>query len=102
MTDHRQTDPDDLAREVAALRAALTTLTGHKVFRSHATVPRLLWFNFLRGLALGLGSVVGATILVSALVFALSSIDFVPVIGEWATDIIDVIEAGNTGARPAP
>lgn len=102
MTDHRQTDPDDLAREVAALRAALTILTGHKVLRSHATVPRLLWFNFLRGLALGLGSVVGATILVSALVFALSSIDFVPVIGEWATDIIDVIEAGNTGARPAP
>jgi hypothetical protein len=48
---------------------------------------RLLAFQFLRGLALGLGTVVGATILVSFLVYLLSNIDFIPVIGEWASEI---------------
>ena len=81
--------------EIESLRAELARLNDHRVMRSHATVPRLLLFNFLRGLAFGLGSVVGATALVSVLVYMLSSIDFIPVIGEWATEIIRVIEVGE-------
>jgi hypothetical protein len=44
----------------------------------------MLAFQFVRGLALGLGTVVGASVLVSVLAFALAQIDFVPIVGEWA------------------
>jgi hypothetical protein len=81
-----------LEQEMAALGRSVDRLAGHKVLRSHATTGRLLWFNFLRGLAFGLGSVLGATVLVSVAVYVLSQIDFVPVIGEWAKEIVRVVE----------
>ncbi|MBO6790653.1 MAG: hypothetical protein HRT60_08570 [Dinoroseobacter sp.] len=84
---------ENLAEEVDALRLEIAKLNDQRFLRSQATWFGLLWYNFLRGLALGLGSVVGATLLVSVLVYMLSSIDFVPVIGEWANEIIAVIEA---------
>lgn len=84
---------ENLAEEVDALRLEIAKLNHQRFLRSQATWFGLLWYNFLRGLALGLGSVVGATLLVSVLVYMLSSIDFVPVIGEWANEIIAVIEA---------
>ncbi len=86
----------ELEREVAELGEGVSKLLEHRVMRSHATFPRLLLFNFLRGLAFGLGSVVGATALVSVVVYMLSSIDFIPVIGEWATEIIRVIDVGGS------
>ena len=84
---------ENLAEEVDALRLEIAKLNDQRFLLSQATWFGLLWYNFLRGLALGLGSVVGATLLVSVLVYMLSSIDFVPVIGEWANEIIAVIEA---------
>jgi len=51
-----------------------------------------------RGLAFGLGSVIGATILVYLVVASLSKIDFIPIIGEWAKEIADVIR--QNGANP--
>ena len=84
---------ENLAEEVDALRLEIAKLNDQRFLRSQATWFGSLWYNFLRGLALGLGSVVGATLLVSVLVYMLSSIDFVPVIGEWANEIIAVIEA---------
>ena len=84
-----------LEREIALLREEVARLNGHRFVQIHGSTLRLLWFQLLRGLAFGLGSVVGATILVSVLVYTLSSIDFVPVVGEWAAKVIGVIE----GAR---
>jgi hypothetical protein len=47
----------------------------------------LLAYWFASGLAFGLGTVLGGSILLSFLVLALSSIDFIPVIGDWAAQI---------------
>jgi len=44
-------------------------------------------FQLYRGLAFGLGSVLGATILVSVAAYLLAQIDFIPIIGDWAADI---------------
>jgi len=83
---------DSATQEMTALRRELERLNGHRLIRVYDNSVRLLWFQFLRGLAFGLGSVVGATILVSVLVYLLSSVDFIPVLGEWASEIIQVIE----------
>ena len=82
----------ELEREVSALREEIARLNDHRFMRVHASTVRLIWFQFMRGVAFGLGSVVGATIVVSVLLYALSSVDFVPVVGEWAAEVIRVIE----------
>ncbi|EBA04354.1 hypothetical protein RB2150_07623 [Rhodobacterales bacterium HTCC2150] len=52
----------------------------------------MMGFQLLRGLAFGLGSFLGATIVVSSLVYVLSFIDFLPVIGDWARQISTMIQ----------
>ena len=78
---------EDLMRELHALRAELHRLNSHRFIRVHNSVPRMLAFNFARGLAVGLGTVLGASVLLSLLVWGLSQIEFLPIIGEWAAQI---------------
>ena len=85
-------DDTDLRQEITALRVELERLNGHKFVTMHNTPARLLGFQFLRGIAMGFGTVVGATILVSVAAYLLAQIDFVPIIGDWATQIADEIQ----------
>ncbi len=66
-------------------------MNSHRFIRMHNSLAKLIWFNFMRGLAFGLGSVIGATVLVSVLVYFLRGIDFIPIIGDWATEVLSVI-----------
>lgn len=86
-----------LEREIALLREEVARLNRHRFVQIHGSTLRLLWLQLLRGLAFGLGPVVGATILASVLVYTLSNIDFVPLVGEWAAKVFGAIE----GARVA-
>ncbi len=85
--------PDTLKDDVHALRQELERLNNHGFIRIHNRPVKLLAFNFARGLAFGLGTVVGASVLLSLAAWALSQIDFIPVIGEWATLIAKEIQA---------
>ena len=81
-----------MQEEIAALRAEVARLNTHKFVTMHNSPVKLLLFQFLRGIAMGFGTVVGATILVSVAAYLLAQIDFVPIIGEWATRIADEIQ----------
>ena len=85
------TDLKRLAEEVERLNA-------HRFIRVHNSLWRLILFQFVRGLAFGLGSVVGATVLVSALVYTLSQVDFIPIIGDWAKAIVQEIQTDAQGS----
>jgi Domain of unknown function (DUF5665) len=86
---------DDLNEEMRRLREEVAMLNAHRFIQVQNSIPRLLAFNFARGLAFGLGTVVGASLLVSVVVYSLSQIDFIPVIGEWASQIADQIQIGR-------
>ena len=86
---------DDTKTEIAALREEIHKLNSHRFVRVHNSLIRLLLFQFIRGLAFGLGTVIGATMLVSVVVVMLSKIDFLPIIGDWASEIARQIEADN-------
>ena len=88
-------DSTKLEREIRTLRREVAELNGHKMLRVYGSTGRLIWSQFLRGLAFGLGSVVGATILVSVLVYFLSWVDFIPVIGEWAAEVVRIVQGGG-------
>ena len=87
----KQVDPDEdpLVREIRELR------TIH-FFRKQRTWPRMVWYNVVRGMAFGFGSLVGATVIVSLVIALLSpvvqQIDFIPLISDWIAKVIDIIE----------
>lgn len=92
MTEPTNTDAD-MAEEMARLSAAMETLSNHRFVRIHNSTWRMLGLQFIRGLALGLGTVLGASVLVSLVVLTLSQVSFIPVIGSWATQIIEEIQS---------
>jgi hypothetical protein len=82
-----------LEEEVRALRQEMTLMREHRMFLLYQSVPRVLLFRFASGMAVGLGTVIGATVLLSLIIWTLSQIEFIPIIGEWSVRIADEIEA---------
>ncbi len=101
--DTKTTEPSDpqppgLDAEVRALREELTLLREHQMFTLYQSVPRVLLFRFATGMAVGLGTVIGATVLLSLILWSLSQIEFIPIIGDWAAEIARAMtEALETG-----
>jgi hypothetical protein len=82
---------EDNRDEIKQLRIELERLNNHRFVQVHNSMPRLLGFQLIRGLAFGLGTVLGASLLLSILAWSLAQIDFIPVIGDWAAIIADRI-----------
>lgn len=65
--------------------------------RGHTRVYLSKWqvvlHNFLGGISWGVGTVIGATVIVALLLFILNRIDTVPVIGDYISRIINEIQA---------
>ncbi len=95
-------ETDDTKEAVAAIRhltREVEKLNGHRFIAVQNSVPRLILFQFTRGLAFGLGSVLGASLLVSVLTWWLSQFEFLPIIGDWMAQLADEFEraTGNGG-----
>ena len=69
-------------------------LNNHRFFRIHDSFWRMLGAALARGLMMGLGTVVGATLLLSLLVWTLAQIEFIPIVGEWAKQIAEIVQSG--------
>ena len=76
------------------LTAALARLATTRFIAMHDSIWQLLWINFLKGVALGFGTIVGATVVLWIVVSILSQMDFIPIIGEWAARLIEILEQG--------
>ena len=82
-----------LAQEIALLRREVALLNAHRFIRVQNSFVRMVAFQLLRGMALGLGTAIGATVLLSMVIYMLSEIDFIPVVGDWALQIVTEIES---------
>ena len=74
------------------LTAEVEKLNQHRFIRIQNSVWRMMLFQLGRGLAFGLGSVLGATIVVSILAWFISQIEFIPLIGSWASEILKQVD----------
>ncbi|MDX5402943.1 MAG: DUF5665 domain-containing protein [Rhodobacterales bacterium] len=83
---------------IRALTKELERLNAHRFVKVHNSIYRLIGFQFARGLAFGLGSVLGASILVSLLAWWLAQIEFLPIVGEWATRLVQEIDMPRGGS----
>ena len=78
--------------EIKKLSEAIKSLNNNNIFKIYNSTKKILFISFLKGLASGLGWILGATILVSILTFALSQIQFIPILGEWVSKLITEIQ----------
>lgn len=66
-----------------------------KVVEIKASATRLMFNNFLSGLAWGFGTIVGATVVFALVVFALSQLNTAPLIGSYVSSILDYIKSAS-------
>lgn len=94
-------DIDEISQNIRDLRDELQRLNDNRFIRVQNSTWRMMWFQLLRGLAFGFGSVAGATIVVSIVGYFLNQIEVVPIIGEWAkqiaTEIMNEVPTAGTG-----
>ncbi len=83
---------DQVITQTEQINNQLLKLNQHKMIKAYNSIPQLLWFHLLKGVAFGLGSVLGATVVLSALVYVLSQFEFIPYIGEWVSEILDIVK----------
>ena len=80
-------------KEIKKLSEAIKSLNNNNIFKIYNSIKRILFISFLKGLASGLGWMIGATILVSLLTYILSQIEFIPILGDIVSQLIQEIEA---------
>jgi len=84
---------------LATVTKALTQEVEH-LQRWHPLAGSLrlvLWRNFLRGIAGGLGQTVGATVILALLVWLVGRLQVVPVLGVWIARILEEIQVAQQG-----
>ena len=79
--------------EIKKLSEAIKSLNNNNIFKIYNSTKKILYISFLKGLASGLGWIIGATILVSLLTYILSQIEFIPILGDIVSQLIEEIEA---------
>ena len=80
-------------KEIKKLSEAIKSLNNNNIFKIYNSIKKILFISFLKGLASGLGWIIGATILVSLLTYILSQIEFIPILGDIVSQLIQEIEA---------
>ncbi|WP_233487417.1 DUF5665 domain-containing protein [Thalassovita gelatinovora] len=78
-----QSDQQEATAAIQQLTSEVKTFNNHRFIKIQNSVSRLILMQFARGLAFGLGSVLGASLLVSILTWWLSQFEFLPIIGDW-------------------
>ena len=79
--------------DIKKLIEAIKSLNNNNLFKIYNSTKKILFVSFLKGLASGLGWIIGATILVSLLTYILSQIEFIPILGDIVSQLIQEIEA---------
>lgn len=65
------------------------------VIQNYTSPRKLLWTNFLAGLARGLGLTIGTAIVLAILGWLLSQFLSIPIIGDYVKQLIDYVNSYN-------
>ena len=63
---------------------------------------KMMWYSFLKGLMIGFGSVLGATIIVGIFLFLVAQISVIPVVGSFVESVIQEVQSINGQQLQSP
>lgn len=86
---------EGILAEIHKIRQELEKLNGNKLLHTYNSGRRLVFFQLMKGVAFGFGSVMGASVVVSFFIFLLSQVEFIPIIGEYLSQLIEEIKLGQ-------
>jgi len=86
----------EFAKELKELSKEVRKLKSMEFLQVFKNPWKFMWFSLLKGLMIGLGTVLGASVLVGFFVFALAQISFVPILGDFVEDIISQVQVQQT------
>ena len=78
---------------IKKLEKTIQEFSRHNFFNINSSFRKIFFVSLFRGLVSGFGWVLGATILVSLFTYTLSQIEFIPILGELVSELIEEIEA---------
>lgn len=91
----------ELVKEVKELSEEISRLKDMEYMKVFKNPWKFMWFAFLKGLMVGFGSILGASVLVGVFVYILAQISLVPVVGDFVEDIMTQIQAGQISPNDA-
>lgn len=87
----------ELTKELLTLSKEIEKLKNLEFIQVLKHPLRLMWLSFLKGLMIGFGSVLGASVLVGLFVYLIAQISFVPIVGDFVEAIVSQIDITQNG-----
>ncbi len=81
-------EPQVFLKEIQNIRNELSDIKASLLLKTYESISSALFLQFIKGIFFGFGSFLGATIVVSIVVYILSNFEFIPIIGEWVKSIL--------------
>jgi hypothetical protein len=85
----------ELTRELKELTKQVEKLRDADLMENFKKPGKFLWFSFLKGVMMGFGSVLGASLLVGIAVYLMGQIQLVPVVGDFVKGVLTQIDSGQ-------
>lgn len=88
-----------LVKEMRLLSKEIARMKDMEVIQIFKNKWKFLGLSLLKGIMVGFGSVLGATLFIYIFVYLLAQLSVIPVIGDWVKDVISEVnhtqEVGN-------
>ena len=78
----------ELVSEIKKLTKEVKKLKNLEFLRVFKHPWKFMWFSFLKGLMVGFGSILGASVLVGFFIYLLGQISLIPFIGDFVEEIL--------------
>ncbi len=87
-----ETEQKKLAESISTLTKFVKKLHSKRYLEMIEHPYRTFWFNFLLGIARGIGFAVGTSLIFAFGVWLLSKMTIIPLIGDWISKLLDYLE----------
>lgn len=91
-TKKSTTNEEAIAKAAQELAKEVRSLKDLETFEVLKHPFKFMWFSFLKGLMIGLGGIFAATVVLSFIIFVLSKIQLVPIIGDFVGQITTQVQ----------
>lgn len=88
----KKQEEKSLTESIIVLTKLIRQLRSEKYLQMIENPKKFLFYNFLSGISRGIGFVLGTTIVLALILWALSHLIVVPVLGDWISNLINYIE----------